>query len=101
MSLQRGGQEFVAGARFSLLYGNIHRFLNDSLMMHDDGLFAFWPILQNDKEINKIWTNVKKVNGNWTIAKSAELTDFEEDWAPGEPVDAPNSDCAYMDKKLE
>ena len=48
--------------------------------------------------MNEIWINVKKVGGKWTIGGTKPLTDFESDWAPGEPVNADSVDCAYMEK---
>lgn len=34
------------------------------------------------------------------MAGSALVTEFEADWAPGEPKDAPGSDCVYADRSL-
>ena len=46
-----------------------------------------------------MWIDVKKTNGIWTVAESRNLTDFEADWAPGQPE--MNKDCAYMDANVQ
>ena len=49
----------------------------------------------------EIWTGIKKYNGNWMIANGRTLSDFESDWADGEPSEGQNKDCAYMEKDLK
>ena len=46
----------------------------------------------------EVWINVQKVGGKWTVGGTRELTEFESDWAEGEPSGA-MSDCAYMEKE--
>ena len=51
------------------------------------------------QDADQLWINVKKTGGKWYIAGSQPLTDFESDWADGEPN--PNEgDCAIMDKSI-
>ena len=52
--------------------------------------------LQN---INELWIDVKKVEGVWKISGVRELTKFESDWAPGEPKNETNLNCAYLSKQ--
>ena len=45
----------------------------------------FIEFLMNTTSVNELWINVKKVGGKWTIGGTKQLTDFEADWAPGQP----------------
>lgn len=49
--------------------------------------------------MTQVWVDVNKVNGEWMVARTRKLTRFEADWAPGEPTEGTNADCAYMDGK--
>ena len=53
------------------------------------------------ENINELWIDVKKFDGTWTISGVKELSKFESDWAPGEPKDEENYDCAYMSIQTE
>ena len=55
-------------------------------------------VLEN---INGLWIDVKKVNDTWKISGVKELSKFESDWAPGEPKDEENYECAYMSSQME
>ena len=45
-----------------------------------------------------MWTGIKKDgSGEWKV-KGSKVTKFFADWAPGEPRDLPNVDCAYLSK---
>ena len=54
------------------------------------------------EDINDLWIDVKKdVSSNeWKISGSRKLTQFESDWAPGEPQNDANGllNCAYMSR---
>ena len=54
------------------------------------------PSIKATTTLGELWINVKRVEGEWKIAGTKPLTDFEADWAPGQPADG--ADCAYMDK---
>ena len=51
------------------------------------------------ENINELWIDVKKVDGVWKISGVKELSKFESDWAPDEPKNQTNLDCAYLSKQ--
>ena len=47
--------------------------------------------------MGSLWLGVTKSGSNWKVGRKP-ASSFNTNWATDEPVDAPGSDCAYLDK---
>ena len=50
---------------------------------------------------DEIWIDVRKIDGTWFVGGSKRLSEFESNWAAGEPGDNQDKKCAFMSRDQE